>query len=585
MIACHPITKSLSALIVLLSLSAQSSTEPCEQNFFRVPISQFVGTQSIVEMGAQRREREVRPQIDWEHEQVESLRKFVGVVREGLEYLVASHLELGQVQAYRRLGDRIVELLLKNQLDSKQLLPYRLLATHIKSKFSPLRALVLGGGPREALLEFLPIVELLNRATLSRRDLDQVVAWSRRSADHAAYLHYWINFFGLSSAQRTNLVSLLRKNSHHFADAVVAVDDPSEIVTYSLDRESRKLDRMALWYRPEVFSDQEWFGFDDYGRVTWLQAEATKISNSHRMSLGSALDPMGLTEFAPAWVSVLHSEVDPGVYEIAHRLYRVSQRQLFKDITESSEILKQKEGIHVHVVGVRSPDRTSQAPSGEREKELIKIWVNYLIEYLYFSGLEEGLHPTARVNPGNDFEKLRDARVQLSYDGDGHISAVDVELRDSSRIPEKLEKLVAGVSKAISRRSWMLPLEWNPLALLKVEKLPTPKNELLSEMLIRDSVRRQVHLTLPFNNWEDLKVWDAASADLIALTPEQKQIFAEARAEYVAMVEIADRQAESFKMNLYSAEDAIVLDEFLSEALNTWAAKVSLTKILTKPWD
>ncbi len=337
------------------------------------------------------------------------------------------------------------------------------------------------------LLSFESLVQSRkSRAQLAKGAEDWV-----KSNEHALYLFQHLAEFGPA---RDSVLEYLRLKTEYFKDVGRIRGPPYTAVTYAFEKETRN-PVSTLFYKLPRFTDKEWGDLPEEERVSLLKAATglkEKVFLPASVVAPTALKPNYLGGYSQEFSGIPGTPGYRLVWEFAHRSYEFSREKLLAEMRDISELLgnskSRKKGseansFHVHVV--------FELPVHYAGFKKFVAWSKQLNDFLYLSGIEEGLHATSLTRIPNFgkrqgfFSKvlrlifpklirsagLPDSLAEINARSfkfftaglrrniygeasDPEFTKVGIELRDPTRDLGQWSRLVTGVGRAVENQIW-----------------------------------------------------------------------------------------------------------------------------------
>ncbi|MCM2279501.1 MAG: hypothetical protein NDJ89_15605 [Oligoflexia bacterium] len=237
-----------------------------------------------------------------------------------------------------------------------------------------------------------PTNEIRAFANVLNRPVNEISDWVK-SEEHALYLYQHLEDFGKRADE---VLDYLLQENVYFAYSGKVRGPPATLVTYSLEKETKN-PAVTLYYRTPAYPEDKWMDLAQSERVSALSAQVSRFDEKKFLS-PEVVPPTGLKPSYLGGYSQEFSGFIPGkkgsvpiTYEFAHRSYEIDRKRLMRDLNDLSSQLGETDSFHVHIVF----DLPKKYP---KHPEFI-AWTKQAEDYLYLSGMEEGLH-------GNDLTSL-----------------------------------------------------------------------------------------------------------------------------------------------------------------------------------
>jgi hypothetical protein len=272
--------------------------------------------------------------------------------------------------------------------------------------------------------------------------------------------------------------------------------------------------------------------------------------------------------------------------------------------------MKETDSIHVHLV--------SEFPNDYAHGAQLITWAKHVNDFLYLSGLEEGLHPNELTGVagqkrstwglGNIFleksvlklpRRLKDIKAynfkmlgmglrrQIYGDAiDPKAFKMGLELRDVTRDLARLENYAEDIGDSYAMRVWEKgPDSFGGYTLDPGLDAATALWK-ESPLRIREPFLKKLHkldpmVAIPLREFEKENFYDYVSHDLKGVSPDHAKKISDARKGYILSLEKLERE-----FNRYQAKGEKVENELLQSALrmnlSEWATAAQASKLFRK---
>ena len=324
------------------------------------------------------------------------------------------------------------------------------------------------------IIEFQKLIDF--RGTQAEH-LEAANQWVK-SNEHALYLYQHLEEMG---PKADLLMDVLPHRNEFFGRVGFVRGPPNTLITYAFERETR--DAMAtLYYKDPRYTDEEWIELPENQRQEILKR--LNGSDEKVFQPAGVIAPTGFKPSSLGGYSQEFSHSGVGfLMEFAHRNYEINPDVILSEMKSIATDLKSNDAFHVHLV-FDLPKRYHRMPE-------FTDWLKQVNDSLYFSGLEEGLHPADLVqlpklprsawNPLNWFHPLESLMDRSSHlptqlsqvnhqkykffaaaprakhygsSKDPKFQKIGIELRDISRNMGQWEQTVDRVGSGIRDRRW-----------------------------------------------------------------------------------------------------------------------------------
>ncbi len=572
-----------------------------------------------------------------------------------LEKLVAGGLNPGRAEAVEKLIGRLT-------LSQRQSLvrffetevPTRL-STGVVENFDRLYAALAKAAKTKDSDEFVYLVDVLSREDLLRNYGEKVLrrAWSRiknskdpyttdsslsqkdlfefeklakstgsssseikkwnawlQTPTHALYLYQ--NLSDLGHRADGVLARLISENKY-FARVGRIRGPPETLMTYAFEKETRKTEA-TMMYKDPAMTDEQWLELSDQDRADRL---SKLVFLPKKAMPASKIAP---TALKPEVLGGLSEEsLKPKLYEFTHRNYEMDPARLVAHMEEVSKLLKEGD-FHVHLV--------FDLPENYGDMVAFSTWMKQLNDYLYFAGMEEGLHGSSLVqiaepprdpksprgflervtsllpevgvgkgdhlpnrlgSVGNRNYKFFSASVRAGIYGKSkspHFQKIGIELRDVTREIKNWEPLVEKIGKSARARTWegrIFSQKASPDEILLSGKMG--ENERVSLLhagfkpdFLAALEAAEPMSAIPLRNFETARFKDYVASGYRKASPEQAARIASAREGYFKNLRDLERE-----WNGYLQKGEKVAPEELSGAirisLTEWAIQAKVSEL------
>lgn len=327
-------------------------------------------------------------------------------------------------------------------------------------------------------------------------------------------------------------------------------------------------------------------------------------------------DIIAPTGLKPSYLSGYSEELSAGWrrswgWEISHKRFEISGKRIMEEIREVSAMFKETHSIHAHV--------SFELPKNYvHEKEFLS-WFKHANDYLYLSGLEEGLHGNRLVNLANDKKDLNlrellenkidtNSILPQSLNGIdrtsfkflsmglrggnmyGHSSIpgnvrLGLELRDTTRDLNKLDSYISNFGEALATYRWESLAQARKELLEKIPRLTTSKVLSLGrlENIIPPKWAKYFYdisdtLAIPLIEYENGIYFNYELGHYQRPTAEQIKDIQTAREAYVNALKNLKLELEQMKKNGQSFDRADVAAA-IKMSLSEWAKSARVSKL------
>lgn len=452
--------------------------------------------------------------------------------------------------------------------------------------------------PDQTFNELLNLYSLSVKSGSSAEKFKKFDQWVK-SDSHALYLYDHLSDLGL--AKNKDLLRYLQSKNEYFKKAHGLRGPPYSLVTYSFEKESSKPD-ITLWYKKADYSDEDWLALGEEERLKLIR----KATNVKKKKVNS--DRIASTGMKPHYVGDYSEELGHGLFdrsygwEIANKKYEIDLDRLMGEVKEVSESFKETHSFHTHVV--------FDMPKNYKDFDKFSTWTKQVNDYLYLSGMEEGLHgnyltgvahfsedaparlkstvnnavPDKQSSVNYQSHKFFSMGVRADLYGDsplkGHMK-MGLELRDTTRKLDRLEGNMKGVSDSVEGyrwENWPSDLNREDVGFLRPQANSFPK-ELMDGMAseIKNAITgKDVGPLIPLQRFEDGKYFDFKTGKMRTVTKAERERIEAARAYYYKEIEGLDKNVKEMKARGESFEKEDV-EMAVKMVLTEWArmAKVS----------
>ncbi|MFN8791692.1 MAG: hypothetical protein ACK5Y2_09600 [Bdellovibrionales bacterium] len=378
-------------------------------------------------------------------------------------------------------------------------------------------------------------------------------------------------------------------------------------LTYSFEKETLS-SNIGFLFRTREYSEEQWFQLTDLQRLQKLESleDTTKVFQP-----ASRVPP---TSLRPSFVSGFSSEskkkpTDPFISEVSHKAYEFNLSRTFSQIKELSQLFREDHSIHLHIVF----EIKREGPLAFRQA--LELWYKKLNDYLYFCGLEEGLHaskfvsffnltadsyrePTPEWKPRITFDDSWDQSLKYPTAGlrrgemygpasDPSFLKLGIELRDASRSLEKLKMHANLISDSLSEQRWQNAISQDPLRLLQSTRLiREPKNtrrELkkhLDDTFATLFSELEPMAVIPLTEFEKGEFFNFRTGRFSRPSPEQIARIQEARQIFVTDLGLIQAELKRMDEKNESYEHQDVTGA-LRMILSEWAKKAQLSELFS----
>lgn len=448
--------------------------------------------------------------------------------------------------------------------------------------------------------EVLNLYSLAVKSGSSAEKFKKYSQWVKSDA-HALYLYDHLSDLGLE--KNKDLLRYLSFQNEYFKKAHGLRGPPHSLVTYSFEKESAKPD-ITLWYKKADYSDEDWMALSEEERLSLIR----KATNVKKKKVSS--DRIASTGMKPHYVGDYSEELGHGIldrsygWEIANKKYEIDLDRLMGEVKEVSESFKETHSFHTHVV--------FDMPKDYKNFDKFSTWSKHVNDYLYLSGMEEGLHgnyltglahfadeapspmkssinnavPEKQASVNYQSHKFFSMGIRGDLYGDSPIKdhvKMGLELRDTTRKLDKLEANMKGVSEAVQDyrwEKWPADLRRDQVGFLRPQQseFPSELMDSMSKELKSALTGKDVGPKIPLQKFEEGKFFDFKSASLKEVTSEQRERIQAAREFYYDEIAKLDKNVKDLKAKGESFEKED-LDMALKMVLTEWANKARVSEL------
>lgn len=429
--------------------------------------------------------------------------------------------------------------------------------------------------------------------------LKSVDAWIR-SEDHALFLYQNIDKFG---ARGPAVLEHLLANNECFSGAIPLQNvSPGALLTFSFEKETHN-PVVTDYYKVEGYTDEAWFLLSETQREDVLRGVLKSKPGWFKKQLA-----VQDTVMKPSYLGKVNAELPMRNYnqttrneglaplEIRHKSYEFDIDRALSHVEKMQKKIGETDAFHFHEV--------FELPKEYAHDRRFIRWVKQLNDYLYLTGLEEGLHGTQLTKIPLEGELPKHV-VEISDSGSKFYSAglrgfiyghaksnccvkIGIELRDVTRNFTKLKSITKDLAKGIQIRIWeqdhsMLLDAGSGLNPLQPEALKQMSAVMqkagLSDMEARAFLDLEPKTTLPLISLDQI-----LPADQIRPLADQARLD-NARAEYLeglrkVALEIADKKkaGETLDPDLVRMALRLTMTEWAQKARLSEFYKVGLFK-------
>ena len=296
--------------------------------------------------------------------------------------------------------------------------------------------------------------------------------------------------------QNREILQGLKKRSPFFREARQIQSSfgkaSAALLTYSFEKETSS-PNIGYFFRTREYTEEQWFQLTDSERLQKL--ESLVEGTAKKFQPASRVPP---TSLRPSFVSGFSSEPKTEkstqfTAEITHKAYEFNLSRAFSQLKQLSQLFRETHSIHFHIVF----EVKREGPLAFRQA--LELWYKKLNDYLYFRGLEEGLHtsdlvsffnltadsyraPNPEWKPRITFDDKWDKSLKFPTAGlrqgkmygpasDPSFLKMGIELRDASRSLENLKEHATLISDSLSEQRWQNAISQDPLRLLQSPRL------------------------------------------------------------------------------------------------------------------
>ncbi|MGK5089659.1 hypothetical protein WDW86_19065 [Bdellovibrionota bacterium FG-2] len=237
---------------------------------------------------------------------------------------------------------------------------------------------------------------------------------------HALYLYQNLADFG---GRAGPVLAALISENKYFARVGRIRGPPETLMTYAFEKETRKAD-VTLMYKDPSLTDKQWGALPELNRVERL----SKLISFPKTAMPA--DRIAPTQLKPQYLGGISEEsLTPTLYEFAHRNFEMDPAQLAAQMIEVSTLLKETD-FHVHLV--------FDLPVHYEQMIAFSNWMKHLNDYLYFAGMEEGLHGSQLVQVA---EPARDPKTLKGFFERVTSFLPEAGLGIGTRLPNRIESV------------------------------------------------------------------------------------------------------------------------------------------------
>lgn len=428
------------------------------------------------------------------------------------------------------------------------------------------------------------------------------------SEAHALYLYDLMSGVGL--AHFKNELSYLHAENVNFIESRWGSD--SSFVTFSFEKEGNTED-ISLLYRPPGVSEDAW----------WLKSESQRISELRNVSVPLkkfiSADVIAPTGLKPESVGGYSLEANDHVHksygwEISHKKYEINQQRLMREIRDIAKLFNQTHSFHVHLA--------FELPHKYAQYENFIYWFKHVNDYLYLKGLEEGLHGnylTGVANMASDFgwmsrllsrfkglytgSMIQESQAKLNRRNSKYFSAglraeiygegsssdykkLGIELRDSTRNMDKLDRYTSTIADSIQARVW----EKSDLSKIKTQGLRLNSDRAATKKMLLKAVSSdyaklfsRADATADFGliEYESMPIYNYKSKSFFTVAPDVANRIKSARADYKQDLVWLEDELRRLALKGEKTEIEIV-QTAIRMSLATWAKKARVAELFSE---
>lgn len=418
-----------------------------------------------------------------------------------------------------------------------------------------------------------------------------------------------------SSKLATDVLKILLTTNLYFSDSIYF--DPSNngerprLITLSFEKESLS-ETIRMFYRIAFFTEDEWFSLDDHEALELLE-KYSLIPNKdlrNRIIVPTTLKPDFWGAFTNDGSAAL--QLKNRGSEVAHRDFEIDVQRLSQEIDRTAEIFGESHSFHVHVV--------TELPKNYSYSNQFLFWYKYLNDYLYLSGLQEGLHsnemtqvPTlpsdaspidalfgtiqnkigleARTLP-SEITEIGDRNAKFNGVGlrsgsiygttDKNFLKIGLELRDITRDLQKLRDYTRQIGKALARRNWeafdksllsQLPRVL-PLSLEQVHDIAN----LDKITQINIMIKSEKMFLLPFTKFENALYLDFSDKSQLRASEDVRAQIERARQKYLEEIQSLENELVQVAKK-GEPPDLEIIQHIIRIALTQWAKDSQVSRL------
>jgi len=398
----------------------------------------------------------------------------------------------------------------------------------------------------------------------------------------------------------------LRKNTHWLDHVYSPKTSPNSVLTYSLEKEGAGPE-VTEFYRPPYFTDEKWFQETPQKRLGYLWLCDPKLVKA------TSKKPHFLGQFTQEVTQLRNSKSMNAAYEIKHDTYEIDYGEFEKQLDFIGTNLGYQE-LHLNKV-MELPTLYPQA-----HFDNMIDWVKHENDYLFFKGMEEGLHPTwltgaASFQPlgkkdlsktrkqifdrkvsrlpqrlsdidDNDYKFMAFAVRQSSTYGitkNQDMTKLAFELREFSRKPQVLKSISRETDVSLKDEVWMrreLKSRGKEFTFDEREEtaIQLASKYGLNQKLIRRFHDKHYFVAVPLQDFENGQYFDYRSGKWFKPTDFQKKKIVQARNYYIQEMNHLQR---NFKEMIKKGESESLdyLEQAMKMTLTEWSRMSGVSEL------
>ncbi|MCO5143239.1 MAG: hypothetical protein M9962_09135 [Oligoflexia bacterium] len=435
-------------------------------------------------------------------------------------------------------------------------------------------------------LEEIWKLERIRRAKLSNREFVKKITEWTKSPIHARYLYDNLNIF---KPKESLVLDYLIHNNEYFKRVGRVRGPPNTLVTLSFEKETRDKN-ITLLYKHPKYTDEDWL------KISEAEREKILLDTIKGTKQAQAANIVAPTEFLPEAAGGVTREPLPAgekpLFEFAHKSYDIDPDYMLSQMDEVSKAFKEND-FHAHLV-FELPEKYSQMNE-------FRAWLKQSNDYLYFSGLENGLHAhkftqlkSVKGYPKNLEEiskenfKFMTLGVRRGLYGSAKNSGyakLGIELRDVTRNMDDWRKYIHEFHKSVSGKVW----EKGPSNLDNFFQIDPDDVTAIKEMLVAKGYKKEFvervakaepTFMIPFMDFENARVFDYQTGLYRSADPEMAKRVSEAREVYLDEMKKVELEIDGIL-----AKGESLADEDVSGAvrydLSMWAKRAQVSSLFS----